>query len=91
MHEENSIEVADVSNVNTSSNVDKRGQAGGGSSLRVPDLEDNTRQVSINGDGEWLTAIKCLIESKNARVCEGVIIITITARAIVSAIIRGGG
>ena len=89
MHEENCIKVANVSNISTSSTVNIRGQAGGRGSPRVSDLEKKMRQVSINGDREWLTAIKCLIENMNTRVCESVIIIAITARAIVSAIVRG--
>ena len=74
MHEENSITVADVSNVSTSSSVDTRGQAGGGGIPRVPDLEDKMRQVSIDGDGQWPTIIEYLIEDRNARVHEGVIV-----------------
>ena len=47
------------------------------------------RQVSIDGDGEWPTTIKYLIEDRNARAHEGVIVIVmITARAIVSVIFR---
>ena len=65
------------------------GSGWGRGSPRVPDLEDKMRPVSINWEREWQTAIECLIEHRNARVCEGVIIIVITTRGIVSAISRG--
>ena len=47
------------------------------------------RQVTIDRDREWLKAIKFLLEDRNARVEEGVVIIfMIMVRAIVSAIFR---
>ena len=84
IHKKNYIKVADVSNIGAITSVNTRGQAGCGVKSRVPDLQGKVRQVSINGEMEWLTAIEYLIEYRNARVGEGVVVIRITARAIMS-------
>ena len=67
MHEENAIEVPYESNVGTSASIDTRGQTRGGGSHRFSNPEGKTRQVGIDGDGDWVTTIEYLIEDMNTR------------------------
>ena len=62
MLEENAIKVSNVSNVGASTSIGARSKAGVGGTCRVPYIDDKVRQVTINGDGEWLTAINSLLE-----------------------------
>ena len=53
----------------------------------MPDIEEKMRQLTIEGNREWLTDINSLLEDRNARVEESVVVITITTvRATASAI-----
>ena len=89
MHEDNAIKVPHESNVGTNASIDTRGQARFGGSPKISNLEGEMRQVGINGDREWLSNVKYLIEDRSTRVHKGVIdIAMIMVRAIVSTTFR---
>ena len=62
MLEENAIKASNVPNVGASTCINTGRKAGVGGTCRVPYIDDKVRQVTINGDGEWLTAINSLLE-----------------------------